>query len=58
MELFSSGGGGYILLDLSQDQTAEANPAGLYVDLNTSDPPQAVHLFAYLDTWSSIALGE
>ena len=58
VELFSSGGGGYILLDLSQDQTAEANPAGLYVDLNTSDPPQTVHLFAYLDTWSSIALGE
>jgi len=60
VQLLSSGGGGYLLIDLNVDLSVQFEPKALFVDVGA--PPeegkQQVNLFPYLDEWMAIALAE
>ncbi|QBF33646.1 hypothetical protein [Thalassococcus sp. S3] len=58
VEVLASGGGGYLLLDLSEDRTADLNPMAWFVDVKSPGEPERVPLYAYLDTWLTISLTE
>lgn len=60
VELLSSGGGGYLLLDLNEDLSDVFEPQGLFIDVKAaiSRLPQAVDLFPYLDEWMAIGLAD
>jgi hypothetical protein len=57
--IFSSGGGGYLFLDLRVDQSQLANPVCMLVMNDANEAPEVnVPFWEYLDAWTSIAMGE
>jgi hypothetical protein len=55
--IFSSGGGGYLYLDLRQNQFDRKVPECILITNDPEDGVEYVPLWEYLDTWSSIAMG-
>lgn len=61
VELLSSGGGGYLLIDLSQNMHGDSDPVGFRMSKDASDqwsPDTPVPLFAMLDAWMAVGLGQ
>lgn len=59
VELLSSGGGGYLLLDLNRDLSEVFEPQVLIVDVKAAaSSPRAVDLSPYLDEWMAIGLAD
>lgn len=56
VEVLATGGGAYLLLDLSRDQSKSADPDGLLVYMNEGTSPETVSFFGYLDTFMEIGL--
>jgi hypothetical protein len=56
VEIFASGGGAYLLVDLDDQQGDD--PVGYLVDVGNPDPPKAVALYSYLDAWTAIGQSE
>ena len=55
IEIFRSGGSGYLLVDLDRPGLS-SNPDALLVIVDEDAPPETVSLFAWLDAWTAIAL--
>lgn len=60
LQVFSSGGGGYLLIDLNEDLSTRFEPQAMLVDVKVDrdESLRYVDLFSYLDTWMAIALAE
>lgn len=61
VELLSSGGGGYLLVDLNKDMHSERDPVGFRMSKDASDqwsPDTPVPLFGMLDAWMAVGLGQ
>lgn len=61
VELLASGGGGYLLIDLNRDMRGDSDPVGFRISKNASDqwsPDTPVPLFAMLDAWMAVGLGQ
>lgn len=56
VEFLATGGGAYLLLDLSRDQSAAEDPEGLVVYMNEGTPPETVSFFQYLDMFMELGL--
>jgi len=57
-ELLSTGGGGYLLLDLSSNWRDKKEFKCFYVNIKETAAPKLVDLFPYLDFLMSIGLAE
>jgi hypothetical protein len=55
--IFSSGGGGYLYLDLRQNQFDRKEPECILITNDPEDAVEYVPLWEYLDAWTSIAMG-
>ncbi len=55
--IFSSGGGGYLYLDLRQDQSDRTDPVCMLITTDPDEPMEFVPFWEYLDAWTSIAMG-
>lgn len=60
LEIFSSGGGAYMLLDLNDDLRRVLDPQALRISSNDPDwtPANPVDFWLYLDAWMAIGLAE
>lgn len=58
IEVLATGGGGYLLIDLSRDQSTLDDPDGLVIYMNEGTPPETVSFFQYLDMFMEIGLTE
>lgn len=61
VELLASGGGGYLLIDLNRDQRGDPDPLGFRMSAEPTDqwsPDRPVPLFAMLDAWMAVGLGQ
>ncbi len=59
VEVLSSGGGSYLMLDLSKDLRTIYEPQALLIDAKDhSSVPESVDFFPYLDEWMDIGLAE
>ncbi|MDO5606708.1 MAG: hypothetical protein Q4G25_16265, partial [Paracoccus sp. (in: a-proteobacteria)] len=57
IRIFSSGGGGYLLVDLDDPALRGDDPEAIQVLVKEAESLHRVPLFAYLDGWSAIAMG-
>ncbi|MCO4319187.1 SMI1/KNR4 family protein [Phyllobacterium sp. 21LDTY02-6] len=55
--VFSNGGGGYLYLDLRQDQSSRPDPVCMLIMTDPGEPMEFVPFWEYLDAWTSIAMG-
>jgi hypothetical protein len=55
--IFSSGGGGYLYLDLNQDQSNSDAPECILITNNPDDTLEYVPFWECLDAWMSISMG-
>lgn len=55
IEIFSSGGGGYLLVDLDDPSLTGADPRAFLVLMKEDAAPESVPLYAWLDEWTAIA---
>lgn len=56
--IFSSGGGGYLFLDLRDDKRDVTHPTCLLVMNDDEEEPEfEVDLWAHLDAWTALAMG-
>lgn len=60
LEIFSSGGGGYLLLDLNRDLGAVEAPEALRISAKEADwtPSNPVPFWPFMDAWMAIGLVE
>lgn len=56
IEILATGGGAYLLIDLSLNQSNAEDPEGLVVYMNEGTPPEKVSFFQYLDMFMEIGL--
>lgn len=58
IEIFNSGGGAFMLIDLTKDLSEAFEPSAMIVDFKSSasESFREVELFPYLDAWMSIGL--
>ena len=56
VEVLSTCGGAYLLLDVSRDQSQSSDPDGLVIYMNEGTPPETVSFFSYLDMFMEIGL--
>ncbi|MGV3573740.1 MAG: hypothetical protein ACO1O4_01240 [Devosia sp.] len=61
VELFASGGAGYLLIDLNQDRRDDSDPHGFQMSNYAShawSPDRPVPLFGTLDAWMAVGMGQ
>lgn len=56
VEIFASGGAGYLLVDLNDPGLSGTDPQALLVLMKEDTAPEPVPLYAWLDEWTAIAL--